>query len=178
MKIAAAESPSGGRPLKGAVDQVSRPEEYLQQTSRLAERRRLYHWYAHDIRKAAGKQLIITAQQHILQQQEEHFPEAGGPFSWLLSGITLATKMIQAKIRQAGSAGHSRERGRNKRPRRDAAETGCLCESSAAALSGFRDIVAILVSEENEEPVTFDRGPELASTSYFSTRWMGRRIST
>ncbi len=45
--------------------------------------------------------MIVTAQQHILQQQEA-FPEAGGTFSWLLSGITLATKMIQAKIRQAG----------------------------------------------------------------------------
>ena len=29
-------------------------------------------------------------------------PAATGEFSWLLSGVTLATKMIQAKIRQAG----------------------------------------------------------------------------
>ncbi|MSR60145.1 MAG: fructose-1,6-bisphosphatase [Planctomycetaceae bacterium] len=45
---------------------------------------------------------IITAQQHFLQQQKEHYPDASGEFSWLLSGITLATKMIQAKVRRAG----------------------------------------------------------------------------
>ncbi|HTN74877.1 MAG TPA: class 1 fructose-bisphosphatase, partial [Pirellulaceae bacterium] len=47
-------------------------------------------------------QLIITVQQHILQQQQEHFPTASGTFSWLLSGITLATKMIESKVRRAG----------------------------------------------------------------------------
>ncbi|MBV9404730.1 MAG: hypothetical protein JO211_05265, partial [Acidobacteriaceae bacterium] len=46
---------------------------------------------ATDARQAIGKKLIITAQQHILEQQQEHFPDAGGTFSWLLSGITLAT---------------------------------------------------------------------------------------
>jgi len=44
---------------------------------------------------------IITVQQHILQEQKR-FPGASGEFSWLLSGITLATKMIQAKVRRAG----------------------------------------------------------------------------
>lgn len=46
--------------------------------------------------------MIVTVQQHILQQQLQHFPDAGGTFSWLLSGITLATKMIQAQVRRAG----------------------------------------------------------------------------
>jgi fructose-1,6-bisphosphatase I len=44
---------------------------------------------------------IVTVQQHILQDQKR-FPEASGEFSWLLSGITLATKMIQAQVRRAG----------------------------------------------------------------------------
>jgi len=34
---------------------------------------------------------IITVQQHILEEQKR-FPGASGEFSWLLSGITLATK--------------------------------------------------------------------------------------
>ena len=42
---------------------------------------------------------IITVQQYILQEQQ-HFPGVSGEFSWLLSGITLATKMIQAKIEE------------------------------------------------------------------------------
>ena len=45
---------------------------------------------------------IITVQQHILREQKEHSPTASGTFSWLLSGITLATKMTQAKVRRAG----------------------------------------------------------------------------
>ena len=44
---------------------------------------------------------ITTVQHHILQEQRR-FPEASGEFSWLLSGITLATKMIAAKVRRAG----------------------------------------------------------------------------
>ena len=44
---------------------------------------------------------IITLQQHILQEQKR-FPGASGEFSWLLSGITLATKMIQAQVHGQG----------------------------------------------------------------------------
>jgi fructose-1,6-bisphosphatase I len=45
--------------------------------------------------------MIVTIQQHILQEQKR-FPGASGEFSWLLSGITLATKMVQARVRRAG----------------------------------------------------------------------------
>lgn len=44
---------------------------------------------------------IITVQQHILLDQKR-FPGSSGEFSWLLSGITMATKLIQAKVRRAG----------------------------------------------------------------------------
>jgi fructose-1,6-bisphosphatase I len=43
----------------------------------------------------------LTVQQHILQEQSR-VEGASGQFSWLLSGITLATKMIQEKVRRAG----------------------------------------------------------------------------
>ena len=46
--------------------------------------------------------MLVTVRQHILQQQEDQFPAAQGNFSSLLSGMTLVTKMIQAKIRRAG----------------------------------------------------------------------------
>ncbi len=48
--------------------------------------------------------MITTFQQHILQQQRQ-IPYATGDFSWLLSGLTLAAKMIEAKIRCAGICG-------------------------------------------------------------------------
>lgn len=104
------------------------------------------------------RDLIITAQQHILQQQAQ-FPGARGIFSWLLSGITLATKMIQAKIRQAGlldvlgSAGNTNVQGETQQ------KLDVYANQALLHCLGLRDSVAILVSEENEQPVTFDRAP-------------------
>ena len=45
---------------------------------------------------------IVTVQQHILHEQRKHSPHATGSFSWLLSGITLATKMTESRVRRAG----------------------------------------------------------------------------
>lgn len=104
--------------------------------------------------------MIITAQQHILHQQQEHFPEAGGTFSWLLSGITLATKMIQAKIRAAGlldvlgSAGETNVQGETQQ------KLDVYANQALLHCLGLRDTVAVLVSEENEEPVRFDRATQ------------------
>ena len=44
---------------------------------------------------------LITIQQHILWERRR-FPHATGEFSRLLSGVTLATKMIHAKVSRAG----------------------------------------------------------------------------
>lgn len=107
-----------------------------------------------------GPSLIITAEHHILRQQQKHFPEAGGTFSSLLSGITLATKMIQAKVRRAGlldilgSAGEINVQGEVQQ------KLDVYANQALLHCLGMGDTVAILVSEENEEPVTFDRAPE------------------
>ena len=104
--------------------------------------------------------LIVTVQQHILQQQRQYFPEAGGTFSWLLSGITLATKMIQAKVRRAGlldilgSAGATNVQGETQQ------KLDVYANQALLHCLAVRDSVAVLVSEENEEPVTFDRERE------------------
>ena len=45
---------------------------------------------------------LLTVQQHILEEQRRHSPQASGDFSWLLSGITLATKVIESHVRRAG----------------------------------------------------------------------------
>src|SRR4051812_20751663 len=47
---------------------------------------------------------LLTVQQHILEQQRRHHPRASGAFSWLLSGVTLAAKIIAAQVRRAGLA--------------------------------------------------------------------------
>lgn len=104
--------------------------------------------------------MIVTAQQHIQKEQIRHHPEAEGVFSWLLSAITLATKMVQAKIRQAGlldllgSAGEMNVQGETQQ------KLDVYANQALLHCLGSRNSVAMLVSEENEEPVTFDREPE------------------
>ena len=103
--------------------------------------------------------MITTVQQHILEKQQE-FSEASGTFSWLLSGITLATKMIEAKIRSAGltniygAAGAENVQGEQQQ------KLDVYANQALLHCLGLRDSVAALVSEEDEKPVTFDRSVE------------------
>lgn len=95
--------------------------------------------------------MIVTIQQHILQEQQR-FPGASGEFSWLLSGITLATKMVQARVRQAwlshmiGSADHTNVQGETQQKLDIYANEALLyCLQSRAS-------IGVVVSEENEKP--------------------------
>lgn len=103
--------------------------------------------------------MITTVQQHI-QEYQHRTPGARGTFSWLLSGITLATKMIEARIRRAGlldvvgAAGATNVQGEVQQ------KLDVYANSALLHCLGVRDSVAVLVSEENEEPVVFDRAPE------------------
>ena len=107
--------------------------------------------------------MITTVQQHILQEQQG-FSEASGTFSWLLSGITLAAKMIEAKIRSAGltdvlgaygaGSGSVNVQGEQQQ------KLDVYANQALLHCLGLRDSVAALVSEEDEEPVTFDRSVE------------------
>jgi fructose-1,6-bisphosphatase I len=103
--------------------------------------------------------MIVTVQQHILEEQRKR-SDATGTFSWLLSGITLAAKMVEAKIRQAGlldvlgSLGQENVQGETQQ------KLDVYANQALLHCLGVRDSVAALVSEENEEPVIFDRDGE------------------
>lgn len=92
---------------------------------------------------------LVTVQQHILREQRR-FKDASGEFSWLLSGITLATKLVEAKVRRAGlshilgAAGHVNVQGEVQQKLDVYAN-----EMMLHALS-LRETVAMLASEENE----------------------------
>lgn len=101
---------------------------------------------------------VVTVQQHIIEQQETWHPEAKGILTWVLGGITLATKMIQARVRRAGlldvfgAAGGENPHGEAQQ-KLDVFANEVLLHCLAR-----RDAVAVLVSEENDKPVTFPRG--------------------
>lgn len=100
---------------------------------------------------------IITVEQHI-QREQRRFAGASGEFSWLLSGITFATKLIQAKVRRAGlsdilgAAGSINVQGEVQHKLDVYAN-----EMLVFALS-VRESVAMLASEENEQALLAQGG--------------------
>ena len=103
--------------------------------------------------------MIVTVQQHILHDQK-HFPGASGEFSWLLSGITLATKMVQARVRRAGlsdilgdagTAGETNVQGEIQQ-KLDVYANDAMMHCLSA-----RGSIGVLASEENEHPTMNER---------------------
>ena len=78
---------------------------------------------------------FFTAEQHIQNEQRRNFPHASGEFSWLLSGISLATKVVAAQIRRAGLVDVVGSR-HHQRARRDRAKARRASESGPADLPG------------------------------------------
>jgi fructose-1,6-bisphosphatase I len=101
----------------------------------------------------AAPRPVLTFQQHVLQEQRRLAPNATGEFSWLMSGLTLATKMIQAKIRQAnlldvlGAEGAVNVQGEAQQ------KLDVYANRALASSLGSRGNAAVLVSEEDEEPI-------------------------
>jgi fructose-1,6-bisphosphatase I len=100
---------------------------------------------------------VITAEQHILEEQRRLFPEATGDFSWLLSGITLACKMIAAEVRRAGlvdilgSADQVNVQGETQQ------KLDVFANQALLTCLGSRGNVAVMASEENEQPMVVPR---------------------
>lgn len=102
---------------------------------------------------------ITTLQAHILEQQAHH-PQATGLFSWILSGLSISTKIIADKLRRArlenvlGTIGAENVQGEQQQ-KLDVIANDVLLRT----LSG-REGVAIVASEENEQPVILrEAGP-------------------
>jgi fructose-1,6-bisphosphatase I len=103
--------------------------------------------------------MITTVQQHLLQEQRR-FNEATGTFSWLLSGITLAVKMVEAKIRQAGLSDVLGAQGAVNVQGEEQQKLDVYANNALLHCLGLRDSVAALVSEEDEEPIIINQDAE------------------
>jgi fructose-1,6-bisphosphatase I len=99
---------------------------------------------------------IVTIQQHILSEQRKHSPRATGAFSWLVSGITLATKMTQAKVRRAGLLDVFGEVGLANVHGEQQQKLDVYANDVLVHCLGIRESVAILASEEGDDAVTFE----------------------
>lgn len=101
---------------------------------------------------------LVTVQQHILDQQRAH-PTATGRFSWVLSGITLATKIIEAQVRRAGVMDVLGETGESNVQGERVKKLDEIANETLMKCLGYRDDVGIMVSEEEEEPRILKESP-------------------
>jgi fructose-1,6-bisphosphatase I len=95
---------------------------------------------------------VKTFQRHIAEQQRQH-PTATGEFSWLLSGITLATKIIAAQVRRIGLGDLRGATGGENVQGEIVLKMDRYADDVIVDCLGYRDTVGIMVSEENQEPV-------------------------
>ena len=101
---------------------------------------------------------IVTLQSHILEQ-EAKFAEATGALSWILSAMSISTKMIAARVRRArledvlGVAGSENVQGEVQQ------KLDVIANEILLRTLGGREGVAIVASEENEEPVILRDDP-------------------
>ncbi len=95
---------------------------------------------------------ITTLQSHILKQEMQH-PGATGTLSWILSAMSISAKMIAAQVRRArledvlGSVGNENIQGEQQQ------KLDVIANEILLRTLGGREGVAIVASEENEEPV-------------------------
>ncbi len=95
---------------------------------------------------------IVSLQAHILEQQAR-FPAATGAFSWILSALSISAKIIADKVRRArlenvlGQAGTENVQGEAQQ------KLDMIANEVLLRTLGGREGVAIVASEENEEPV-------------------------
>lgn len=104
---------------------------------------------------------VITIQQHIIREQQR-FPHASGEFSFLLSGITLASKQIQTQVRRAGLTNILGEHGAENiqgeaQQKLDVYANEVMYHSLAS-----RESVGVVASEEDEHPVVMPHRSESA----------------
>ncbi len=98
----------------------------------------------------------ITIQEHISTQQRSH-PTATGGFSWLLSGITLAAKIISANVRRAGILDVLGEAGASNVFGEQQQKLDILANKTIELCLGYRGNVGVIASEELDEPKVFAR---------------------
>ena len=101
--------------------------------------------------------MITTFQQHVLQEQAR-FPGATSEFSWLVSGLTLATKMIESQVRRAGLTGILGSHGAVNVQGEVQQKLDVYANEALIHCLSLRESIGIIASEENEEPITLRHG--------------------
>lgn len=102
---------------------------------------------------------LVSLQSHILSE-EERYPGADGDFTWILSALSLAAKSIAAQVRRAriddviGEYGTENVHGETQQ------KLDVIANDILMTCLGNRPTVAVVASEEHDEPTILRRGIE------------------
>ncbi len=97
------------------------------------------------------KPFIKTVERHFLERKGRN-PHATTEFCWLLSGITLATKIIASQIQRAGLLEIVGETGKVNVQGEEVQKLDVIANDTLVRCLGYRGNIGLLVSEEDEEP--------------------------
>jgi fructose-1,6-bisphosphatase I len=106
-----------------------------------------------------GHPNITSLQSHILDE-EARYPSASGDLTWILSAISLAAKAIASKVRHAriedvlGDHGAANVHGETQQ------KLDVIANDILMTCLGNRRTIAVVASEEDEEPTILRRGVE------------------
>src|SRR6516162_488586 len=111
--------------------------------------------------KRPDKSPILTVQQHI-EREGQRNPGPSGELSWLMSGITLATKMIAARVRAAGLTDALGEFGQVNVQGEQQQKLDVYANETLLHCLSWRDTIGFVISEENEQPMAVHHGTPCA----------------
>lgn len=110
-------------------------------------------------RRSSDPQNITSLQSHILSE-EARYPNSTGDFTWILSAISLAGKAIANKVRRArlddvlGAHGADNVHGEAQQ------KLDVIANELLMTCLGGRPTVAVVASEEDDEPTLLRTGSE------------------
>ncbi|MBX3354448.1 MAG: class 1 fructose-bisphosphatase [Phycisphaeraceae bacterium] len=117
----------------------------------------------HDAPSTGSPALVgenLTSLQTFILEEEARFPDASGEFSWIVSAISLAAKIIAYKVRHVrlqsivGSIGTTNIQGEEQ------IKMDAIANEVIMRVLGSRPSIAVLGSEEDEHPRILRRGHE------------------
>jgi fructose-1,6-bisphosphatase I len=97
------------------------------------------------------KSIIKTVERHFLERKGRN-PHATTEFCWLLSGITLACKIIASQIQRAGLLDITGATGETNVQGEEVQKLDVIANETLVRCLGYRGNIGLLVSEEDEEP--------------------------
>jgi fructose-1,6-bisphosphatase I len=102
---------------------------------------------------------ITSLQTHILDEEARH-PSASGDLTWILSALSLAAKAIASKVRHAGIEDVLGDYGTANVHGETQQKLDVIANDILMTCLGHRRTVAVVASEEDEEPTILRRGVE------------------